>query len=143
MKIFVCQFYIEPGIKFPFSHYFQHRISDEITQRIVPSAVFVQKYAAGFNLIFRMSAKASLTEPEIRGPTVFKKHKSVEFTLFLTFNKDEAGPSAYRRVLMQLMQQIVIVLKSLQMDVSRLIESSHEIVEGVLAAPKMIDLDEW
>ena len=100
MKIYVAQIYIEVGSVYPFTHYFQRLISDELTKRISASSAFIQKYGEDFNLIFRMSAKSSLKEPEVQGPTVFKTDKDVEYTIFLTFDKSEPqGPGSYRRAL--------------------------------------------
>jgi hypothetical protein len=143
MKIFVAQFYIEVGIKYPFSHLFQRRISADLTRRVEPSTTFVQKFGDDINLIFRMSAKAGLAEPEIRGPAVFKKYNNVEYTIFLTFDKCETpGATMYRRVLKQLLQQIIIVLEGLGVDVTLLAHSLDEIIEGIVADPEMIDLDD-
>jgi hypothetical protein len=46
MKIHVAQFYIEPNCNYPFSYHFHHRISDQITRRVAPSAAFTTKYGA-------------------------------------------------------------------------------------------------
>lgn len=142
MKIFVAQFYIEVGIRYPFSHLFQRRLSADLTRRVAPSATFVQKFGEDVNLIFRMSAKAGLVEPEVRGPAVFKKYNNVEYTIFLTFDKSETpGESMYRRVLKQLLRQIISVLDGLQMDVSLLAQDVDEIIEEIIADPKMIEFD--
>ena len=142
MKIFVAQFYVEVGCDYSLSNHFHHRISDELTRRVVPSAAFVNKYAEDFKLMFRMSAKSGLVEPEVRGPMVFKKDKDVEYSIFLPFDLDRPlGPSVYRHALKQLLGQIIIVLTSLQMDVSQLSQSVDEIIERIVADPKMFQFN--
>jgi len=139
MRIYVSQIYIEVGVEYPFSHHFQIYISEELTRRVAASERFVSEYAEDFDLIFRVSAKAGIAQPEVRGPTVFAKDRDVEFTIFLTFDKTEApGEQKYRRVLRQLVDQIIEVLRGLDMDVSRLSQESNRIVERIVGDPKMI-----
>ena len=85
MIVFVTQIYIEPGCDYPCPHIFQQFVSQEITRRVEMSTSFAQQVGPDFKLIFRMSAKPALEAPEIKGPTVFKKDKDVEFTIFLPF----------------------------------------------------------
>ena len=52
-------------------------------------------------------------------PTVFKKAKDVEYTIFLTFDMDEPHTrNVYRRVLRQLLDEIARVLQGLKIDTS-------------------------
>ncbi|HAH46549.1 hypothetical protein [Gimesia sp.] len=142
MNIYVAQIYIEAGVNYPFSHLFQVFFGKELTKRINPSGIFIKKYASDFDLMFRMSAKEHLKEPEIKGPTVFKKDKDVEYTIFLTFNKLKTpGPVLYRQVLRQLIDQIVIVLTDLEIDTSKLLADSSDIIETVVTEPKMFRFD--
>ena len=142
MKIFVSQIYTEPRVSYPFSHHFQKFLSEELTSRVVPSDTFAQKYGRHFHLVFNVSAKADIIQPESKGPTVFKKDKDVEFTIFLTYNKRHSrGEEMYRAVLRQLLDEVVDVLKSLQIDVSQVIRDRDNIVERIVADPKMIARD--
>jgi len=139
MKIFVSQIYVEVGVSYPFSHRFQKYLSEELSKRISASDTFVREYAEDFDVVFNVSAKADIMQPEIKGPTVFRKDKDVEFTVFLPFDKQEPhGQDAYRRVLRQLIHRVVDVLKTLEMDVSQLSRDSDEIVEGIVTDPTMI-----
>lgn len=142
MNIYVSQIYIEVGVNYPFSHLFQIHLGKELTKRITPSDAFVNLYGEDFDLIFRMSAKADLKQPEIKEPTVFKKDKDVEISIFLTFDKPESkGPDLYRRVLSQFIDQVVIVLMRLEIDAVQLIHDSDKIVEIIVTDPKMINSD--
>ena len=139
MKIFVGQIYIEPGVAYPFSHHFQIWISEELTKRIRPSTKFINAYSDDYNLIFNLSAKSKILEPEIKGPTVFKDDKDVEFTIFLPYEifelpeKDE-----YEQPLILLFSCIVQVLQSLGMDVSRLERDAASLIKQARSDPSMI-----
>jgi hypothetical protein len=85
MKVFVSQLNIQPGVSFPFSHVMQSLLHETLSALAVPSPAFTDKYGADFNLIVRLSAKREPKQNEIKGPTVFKKEKEVEYTLFLPF----------------------------------------------------------
>src|SRR5438128_660345 len=86
MKVHFGQIYIEPGVEFPFSHLFQRYLAKEVTALVVPSGKFIEKYGSDFELMFRISAKNGIQDNEIRGPTVFRKAKDVEYTVFLPFD---------------------------------------------------------
>ncbi len=139
MKIFVRQIYIEPRVNYPFSVHFQRFIHVELTKRLSASDLFLRKYGNDFTLVFNLSAKAALSQPEIRGPTVFRKTKDVEYTIFLPFNMDRPqGPATYRRALEMLIASICKVLAKLEFDVSQLSRDSDQIIEMILSDPKMI-----
>ncbi len=71
--------------------------------------------------MFRMSAKAEIAEPEIRGPNVFQRNNDVEYSIFLTFDPEHAqSDEGLRNVLRQLLDQIIGIAASLEMDVVRL-----------------------
>ncbi len=138
MKIFVGQFYIEPGINYPFSHIFQRWISNELSSLVPPSPAFDRQYP-GFDLMFRMSAKAELASPLIKGPTVFKKTKDVEYSIFLPHLKyDRSDPRSLQEPLKLFLDAVVTVLQSLGADVSELLLRSDSLIEHILADPGMI-----
>lgn len=133
MNVYVSQIYIQVGVSFPFSHHFQIYLSQELTKRVKPSDLFINKYGEDFSLMFRMSAKAELTVPEIKGPTVYRKDRDVEFSIFLTYDKQEnQGPTEYRQALGELMDQIVIVLERLEIDTAELRLDAHALIESIL-----------
>jgi hypothetical protein len=143
MRVYVTQIYIEAGVYYPFSHHFQNFISDELTKRLTPSDAFISKYAEDFNLIFNMSAKAKIPTAEIKGPTVFRKDKDVEYTIFLPFNiHDVQSSEVYRQTLRLLISSISSVLIDLEIDASQLLRDSEDIVERILSNPKTIN-ENW
>lgn len=141
MKVYVAQIYIEPAISFPFTHHFQKYISQRLTDLIQPSPSFIAKFGEDFDLIFRMSAKAALVEPEIQGPTVCKRDKDVEYTIFLPFGKPAVvdGPSS-EASLFHLLTAIISVLLDLEINVARLQHESREIVAAIMREPRMTGL---
>ncbi|MCH8150244.1 MAG: hypothetical protein IH987_20070 [Planctomycetes bacterium] len=135
MNIFVSQIYIEVGASYPFTHFFQKYLSKEITARVPASDKFVAEYGPDFDLMFRLSAKKDILEPEIKGPTVFMDDKDVEFTVFLPYSEEQS----HAHVLDVLIKQIVDVLEGLGMDVEQLSSASDEIVQSIVTDPKMVE----
>ena len=88
MKVFVAQLYIEPGVYFPYSHRMQSWLSNELTALAKPGPAFLKSYGKLFELMIRLSAKTDIRETEIVGPTVFKKDKDVEYSLFPPVRSD-------------------------------------------------------
>ncbi len=85
MDIVLSQFYIEAGANFPFTHVFQQKISREISKLVETTEEFTSKYGADFTIIIRISAKTLIDAIEFRGPTIFKRDKDVEYTMFLPY----------------------------------------------------------
>ncbi len=139
MKIYIGQIYIEPKVFYPFSHLFQIWLGEELTKRLKPSKEFIINYGEDFDLIFRVSAKSRISEVEIKGPTIFKRDKDIEFTVFLPFSDSNTnGVVKYRQVLTRLFNGIVNALQSLGIDASNVINDSAELIEYFYSAPEMI-----
>ncbi len=92
MKISFGQVYVEVGANFPFSHHFQRLLSETFSQLATPTEAFTKRFGADFELMVRISARRNLSENEIKGPTVFKRDKDVEYTLFLPYSVIVASP---------------------------------------------------
>ncbi len=86
MNIYVSQIYTEPGTSFPFSHLFQKWLSGELSRLAAPLEQWSKKYDEEFSLMLRLNAKKKISSVELRGPTVFKKSKDVEMTIFIPHN---------------------------------------------------------
>lgn len=86
MKVWVSQIYIEVGVNFPFSHLWQIWLTEQLSAIAFPSAKFVAKYGEDFKLGVNLSARKELRDNEVRGPSVFKKYRNVEYTLFLPYD---------------------------------------------------------
>ena len=122
MNIHVSQIYPEAGVNYPFTHRFQQFLSRALTESVAPSANFVALYGDGFDLIFRMSAKSGIDRPECRGPTVFRRDKDVEYTIFLPFRGDDS--TALREAIDTLLKAIIRVLAELGFDTTAIASAS-------------------
>ncbi|NJM54748.1 MAG: hypothetical protein HC841_01400 [Verrucomicrobiae bacterium] len=139
MQIHFGQIYIEAGVSFPFSLLFQRRLSDEVNALIIPSTLFVKKYGEDWDLMFRISAKAAIQETEIRGPSVFKKGKDVEYTIFLPFTVIRDSQDTLRTAIEYLFDAIVSVLTKLEFSTGRLIARRGALVDSICSDPTMLN----
>lgn len=131
MNVYVSQVYPEAGASYPFTHRFQRFVSKAITDRITSSDSFVRKYGEDFDLIFRMSAKSGIQNTEIKGPTVFKRDKDVEYTIFLPYRDNGHDPNILSNVVASLLSAIVFVLNDLGFDASNLLRDSRELAAHI------------
>jgi hypothetical protein len=88
MKCYFSQIYVDPDARFYFSHKFQKNLGDIINREIVDWGEFSSAFGDGFNLIVNISAKIGIICSEVVGPGVFKKNKTVEFTVFIPYVSD-------------------------------------------------------
>lgn len=139
MKIHFGQIYIEPGISFPFSFVFQRRLSSEISALLAASLKFTQQYGADWTLMFRISAKRTIHDNEIRGPSIFKKDRSVEFTIFLPFDVIQSTVSPSRSAIEFLLRGVSSVLISLGFDTARIQEQHSNLAEELSSEPTMFE----
>jgi hypothetical protein len=131
MNVWFGQIYIEAGVNFPLNHLFQRRLSQEITALAQPSPKFIEEYGSDFNLIFRISAKKKLQDNEIRGPTVFRKGKNVEYTVFLPFDIISHHSDVPQSALKFLLKGVCSVFQSLGIDTSKVIERQETMIENI------------
>jgi hypothetical protein len=143
MRIHFGQIYVEPGVDFPFSHTFQHRLAIEITALVEPSAKFVKEFGKDFELMFNVSAKRAIHDNEIRGPTVFRKAKDAEYTVFLPFDVITGQTDAPRRALKFLLKGICDVFDLLEIDKAKLLDKEEAIIEGICSDPTMLEEPSW
>lgn len=138
MKIHIGQFYLEVGAAYSLSYRFQGFLGEELSSRVEPSEKFIAEYGEDYELMFRISAKSGLTAPDVKGPTVFKDDKDVEYSIFLPFDKDRPlGELQYREVLALLFHEIEVVLKSLGMEVKGLAQDARDIIDQIVKNPVM------
>ncbi|MFN5322247.1 MAG: hypothetical protein ACK493_13815 [Planctomycetota bacterium] len=140
MTIYVSQIYPEAGVSYPFSHEFQKHLGGLINAEVGMSQRFTEQYGPDYDLIFRVSAKSGLVAPEIKGPTVFKRDKDVEYTVFLPFDRAaDLETSTLSRVLEMLLASVISILNGLGMSTMSLVNNSRAIVSQILSDNKMID----
>lgn len=138
MKLFVGQVYIQPGVRFSFSHLFQKWIGEKLTELIVPSDSFLDKYPGGYDVIFRLSAKSEIYNTEIKGPTVFKKDKQIEYTIFLPHRDNVPDKDVmHRDALERFFDAVACALESLYIDAGEIRKRSAELTDSVLSNDAM------
>jgi hypothetical protein len=137
MKIYVTQIYIQAGVGFPFTHRFQQFISRELTNRVQLSERFIEQYGEDFDLTFNMSAKSEIADTEIKGPTVFRRDKDVEYTIFLPFDDQTQDSDLLHSIVVKLLAGIVRVLDDLKFDTTRLSGDSLSLADHVVNDPVM------
>ena len=137
MNVHFGQIYIQPGVTFAFSTRFQRWLADEITRLVQPSASFIKKYGSDWELIFRISAKTQIDDNEIKGPTVFKKDKDVEYTLFLPFDTITQSDRVPQSALQFLLKGCCGVFRTLDIDPALVEQNAEAIIESICSDPKM------
>jgi hypothetical protein len=143
MKVSVGQIYIKPGVSLPFSHLMQRWLSAELSSVTDDSVESERKYGAGFNLVINVSADTQISDNKIKGPTIFKKDKDVEFTLFLPFDVIVAAADGRRVALEYLLGGIHSVFKQAGIGTERLAERKAFIIEHIYSDPTMLTEKPW
>jgi hypothetical protein len=145
VTVAVSQIYAQVGVSFPFSWHFQRLLTDKLTEVLRPSPKFSHRYGDDFTIIFRISAKAEIADIEIRGPTVYKKAKDVEYSIFLPYKiiSQEGGKEArYNRALEYLFMGMVKVLQSLEINTTALENAIPLLVKEVFVNPLMLEKED-
>jgi len=139
MRIHVGQIYVEPGVAFPFTHVFQKHIGDLLTNAAVQKDAFSDRFGSDYDLIFNLSAKKCLVSPEVKGPAVFKRHKTVEYTIFLPgFLNAVHDKESLAAVICQLLKAISAILGDLGMSASAAENDASNIALDIVNAPGMV-----
>ena len=137
MRVFIGQIYIKPGVDFPFSHQMQGWLGEQLSSMANPSAEFVRKYGADFALVVRVSADTGIVENRIKGPTIFKKTRDVEYTVFLPFDVIDKASDGCRVALDFLLRGIESVFHQAGIDAERLPERKASILDHICSDASM------
>ena len=81
--------------------------------------------------MFRVSAKRAICDNEIFGPSVFKKTKDIEFTVFLPFDVIQCEANTLYSAIGYLLQGVCSVFDSLGIDKSKLQTRKMTLVEAI------------
>jgi hypothetical protein len=140
MKIFVGQIYIKVDVNFPLSLRFQQWFGDALSARIEPSQRFTDKFGADFDLGFRISARDDISHTEIKGPTVFKRDNTVEFTIFLPHQRiDYRDPQVSLSLFDELLKSVVLVLSKLGLSTTALVADTLQLQTEFQNTPAFLD----
>lgn len=140
MRIFVGQIYVKAGVVFPFSLRFQRWLGDALSERVEVSSQFKNKFGTGIGLGLRLSAKDDIDQPEIQGPTLFKREKTVEFTMFLPHGPNNYhDPVVASALLDQVLRSTVTVLQRVGLDPGRIESDILQLRTAFLNTPGLLD----
>lgn len=84
-----------------------------------------------------------LEDNEIRGPTVFKKTKDVEYTVFLPFTVIVDHGDAPSCALSFLLKGVCDVFDLLEIDKAKLVDQQVSLIDGICSDPTMLELPSW
>lgn len=139
MRVSIGQIYIKPGINFPFSHLMQQWLGKELSKAATSSVEFHKKYGEQFNdLTIRVSADTQIVDNVIRGPSVFRKDKEVEYSLFLPFDVIAGTTGGYRVALEFLIDGIRKVFLQAGIDPQKLDGKRASIIKHISDDPTML-----
>lgn len=140
MRVSVSQIYIEAGVSFPFSYAMQQFLKEELTgvaSDEVASA-FLNRYGSDYGLMIHLSAKRGIDGNEVVGPTVSKKDKLIEYTLFLPFDRISKDADGRRAAARLLVRGIRDVFAAAGVDVAGLESSEEALVERLCEDATML-----
>ena len=137
MNIYVSQVYPAAGVMFPFSHVFQKYMSQRLSSMASISPVLSGKYGEAVNVVFNMSAKRDISEPQVVGPAFFRRTGDLEYTIFLPCGPLPHSKESLRRAVEALIQSIVSVFDAFSIDSSDITSHSNEMIRAVMANPDM------
>jgi hypothetical protein len=143
MRIYFGQIYIEVGVWYPFTQEFQVYLSELATQDTTGTERFCSKYGDDFDIVFNISAKAALRTAEVKGPSVYKRDKTVEYSVFLPYDK-QAPVDAVLLVdaVRVLLASVNTVLSNLGMTTNRIANDQDGIAESIVSDSRMTT-SEW
>ena len=139
MKVGFVQAYMQQGAEFPFTCDFQRFLSAEVTSATIASEEYQEKYGEDCTLRFYISAKHDLHDNEVRGPSVFRKTKDIEYTIFLPFSVIMRRNDPRRAALNFLFQGIYKVFEKLRIDSTNVRMREEEWTRFICSAPEMFE----
>ncbi len=93
-------------------------------------------------LMFRVSAKRGINRPEILGPTVYRKTREVEFTIFLPFKILVIDNlPGYKELLDALLESIVGVLQGAGVNTKGIERNKAELIRIILSDRNMFEFE--
>lgn len=138
MKVGFRQIYIRAGASLPLSHHMQRLLAEELSTSEGDAEAFTQRHGKDYKLVTNISAEIGTKENQIKGPTIFKRTRDVEYSLFLPYDAI-AGSAAGRRVAAEfLLDGIRSVFQQAGAGVARLDEKKSFLIERICSDPSML-----
>ena len=137
MRVYFSQIYIQEGVNYPFSHVFQQYLSKNITELTESSEQFDKEYGNDWDIMFRISAKKELDKVEIKGPTVFKKTKDVEYTIFLPFVNIDLKSNKYSLAIENIIDSVCSILVDLNFSTTKIRNTKAQLINEICQTNEM------
>jgi len=134
--------YTEEGVNFPFSHHMQAFWRERLSALAMPSAQFVKAYGADFTLGIRLNARKEIAESEIRGPTVFRRTKDVEYALFLPYDVVMSAEDKCRAAVCLIVSGIQRIADLAQVELVGFESEKDSLIKQTCCNPLML-LEPW
>jgi hypothetical protein len=150
MKVYFTQTYADVGVNFDISHKVTSELTDRVNKELVDENVFELKHGEDYKLGFVMSAKKGIDDTVIKGPSISGRYKTVEYILYLPYEKVMESPDRLRTILCYVSKGVTSVLSSyiptsrrIEVLLSDLIREISENLEYKIGEEKgKIDFDE-
>ncbi|HEY5750637.1 MAG TPA: hypothetical protein VIU12_31460 [Chryseolinea sp.] len=128
--------YMEEGVVFPISYKIGDLIIDEMQARLPKESQQVVVKGEPFSLGVVISTKKSKTELSIQGPSISKKYKMVDYTLWIPYEKVIKSKNIPNAYLDCVCEGIILVFKEYQYDSSIVTKIFSDIKKEVLNNPE-------
>jgi hypothetical protein len=139
MKLGFRQIYIRPGASLPFSHHMQHLLRDQLSAAEGDAEEFVRRHGQDFKLVTNISAEVGTKENQIKGPTMFKRTRDVEYSLFLPYDAIAGASAMGRHVAAEfLLDGIRSIFQQAGVGVTHLDEKRGLLIERICSDPSML-----
>jgi len=138
MKVSVGQIYVQAGVNFPFSHMMQRWLGEELTLLIDSYSEFAEKFGPDFNMMIRISADSKISDNVIKGPTIFKKNRSVEYTVFLPYSVIIVAPDGCILTVKYILSGIRSIFMLVGIDTIQLDKKTHYIIKHICSNSSML-----
>lgn len=116
----------------------QQWISAQLTAVADTPVDFVKRYGADFQLAINLSAKRDTTTNDVRGPTVFKRYKTVDYSVFLPFDAIKHADDGCGCAMRYFIDGVRIVFGKLGIETEKLDARRDEIISHVCSEPLML-----
>jgi hypothetical protein len=143
MQINFGQIYSTPGVAFPWTIYFQKRLGEAVTASVSSGSRFITRYGEHWSLMIRISAKRGIASSEIRGPSVFRKNCSVEYSIFLPYDQIPKGSDFAEPALHSLLAGVREVLTKAGIEHNDLDAAQDRLVVEFCKDPRTVETKEY
>jgi hypothetical protein len=112
MKVYFTQIYADVGVNFNISYKVTNELTDRVNKELIDENVFELKHGEGYKLGFVISAKKGIDDMVIKGPSTSGRYKTVEYVLYLPYEKVMESPDQLRTILHYVSKGVTSVLSA-------------------------------